>query len=128
MRCPSSAEGWERVRRRSLGQERCNEQGAGFSPAGLSPEVCPTDVGPTIRPVGNEGAARNRNVVGFDLGGVEDAQEECKGGPHAEEEPNMDCESDGGEDGERVRLLPKPRTPSNAESERHVLSHMPFRR
>ena len=39
----------------------------------------------------------------------------------------MDCESDGGEDGERVRLLPKPRTPSKAEWERHVVSHMPFR-
>ena len=75
----------------------------------------------------NEGAARERNVVGFDLGGVEDAQEECKVGPHAEEEPNMDCESDGGEDGERVRLLPKPPTPSKAEWERHVVSHMPFR-
>ena len=71
----------------------------------------------------NEGAARERNVVGFDLGGVEDAQEECKVGPHAEEEPNMDCESDGGEDGERVRLLPKPRTPSKAEWECHVVSH-----
>ena len=66
-------------------------------------------------------------MVGFDLGGVEDSQEECKVGPHAEEEPNMDCESDGGEDGERVRLLPKPRTPSKAEWERHVVSHMPFR-
>ena len=32
--------------------------------------------------------------------------------PHAEEEPDMDGESDGGEDGERVRLLPRPRTPS----------------
>ena len=126
-RCHSSAEGRERVRRRSLGQERCNQQEAGFSPAGLSPEVCPTDDGQTIRPVRNEGAARERNVVGFDLGGVEDAQEECKVGPHAEEEPNMDCESDGGEDGERVRLLPKPRTPSKAEWERHVVSHMPFR-
>ena len=98
----------------------------GFHRAGLSPEVCPTDDGPTIRPVRNEGAARERNVVGFDLGGV-DAQEECKVGPHAEEEPDMDCESDGGEDGERVRLLPKPRTPSKAEWERHVVSHMPFR-
>ena len=58
---------------------------------------------------------------------MEDAQEECKVGPHAEEEPNMDCESDGGEDGERVRLFPKPRTPSKAEWERHVVSHMPFR-
>ena len=47
-----------------------------------------------------------------DLGGVKDAQEECKVGPHAEEEPDMDCESNGGEDGERVRLLPRPRTPS----------------
>ena len=27
----------------------------------------------------------------------------------------------------RVRLLPKPRTPSKAEWERHVVSHMPFR-
>ena len=123
----SSAEGRERVRRRSLGQERCNQQDAEFSPAGLSPEVCPTDDGQTIRPVRDEGAARERNVVGFDLGGVEDAQEECKVGPHAEEEPNMDCESDGGEDGERVRLLPKPRTPSKAEWERHVVSHMPLR-
>ena len=66
-------------------------------------------------------------MVGFDLGGVEDAQEECKVRPHAEEEPNMDCESDGGEDGDRGRLLPKPRTPSKAEWERHVVSHMPFR-
>ena len=65
-------------------------------------------------------------MVGFDLGGV-DAQEECKVGPHAEEEPNMDCESDGGEDGERVRLLPKPHTTSKAEWERNVVSHMPFR-
>ena len=44
-RCHSSAEGRERVRRRSLGQERCNRQEAGFSPAGLSPEVCVTDDG-----------------------------------------------------------------------------------
>ena len=66
-------------------------------------------------------------MVGFDLGGVEDAQEECKVGPHAEEEPNMDCDCDGGEDGERVRLLPNPRTPSKAEWERHVVSHMPLR-
>ena len=65
---------------------------------------CTTDDGQTVRPVRNEGAARERNLVGFDLGAVEDAQEECKVGPHAEEEPNMDCESDGGEDGERVRL------------------------
>ena len=91
------------------------------------PEVCTTDDGQTIRPVRYEGAARERNVVGFDLGRVEDAQEECKVGPHAEEQPNMDCESDGGEDGERVRLLPKPGTPSKAEWERHVESHMPFR-
>ena len=110
-----------------MGEEKFNQQEAGFSPAGLSPEVCPTDDGQTIRPVRNEGAARERNVVGFDLGGVEDAQEECKVGPHAEEEPNMDCESDGGEFGERVRLLPKPRTPSKAEWERHVVSHVPFR-
>ena len=108
-------------------RKRCNRQKTGFSPAGLSPEVCPTDDGLTIKPMRNEGAARERNVVGFDLGGVEDSQEECKVGPHAEEEPNMDCESDGGEDGERVRLLPKPRTPSKAEWERHVVSHMPFR-
>ena len=33
-------------------------------------------------------------MVGFDLGGVENAQEDCKVGPHAEEEPNMDCESE----------------------------------
>ena len=33
---------------------------------------------------------------------------------------DMDCESDGGEDGERVRLLPRPRAPSKAEWERHV--------
>ena len=62
-------------------------------------------------------------MVGFDLGGEEDAQKDCKVGPHAEEEPTMDCESDGGEGGERVRLLPKPRTPSKAEWERHVVSH-----
>ena len=71
---------------------------------GLSPEVCPTDDGQTIRPVRNEGAARERNVVGFDLGGVENAQEECV-----------------------LRQLPKPRTPSKAEWKRHVVSHMPFR-
>ena len=122
-RCHSSAEGWERVRRRSLGQERCNQQEAGFSPADLSAGVCVTDEGQTKRPVTSEEC----KVVEFDLGGVEDAQEECKVGPHAEEEPDMDCESDGGEDGERVRLLPKPRTPSKAEWERHVVSHMPFR-
>ena len=46
---------------------------------------------------------------------------------HAEKEPRMDCESDGGEDGERVRLLPRPRTPSHAKLERHVVSHMLFR-
>ena len=39
----------------------------------------------------------------------------------------MDCDSDGGEDGERVRLLQRPRTPSKAEWYRHVVSHMPFR-
>ena len=42
-------------------------------------------------------------MVQFDLVGVEDAQEECKVGSHAEEKPGMDCESDGGEDGERAR-------------------------
>ena len=115
------------VRRRSLGQERCNRQEAGFSPAGLSPEVCPTDFGKTVRPVRNEGVARERNVVGLDFGGVEDAQEEHKVEPHAEEEPNMDCESDGKEDEERVGLLTKPRAPSRAEWERHVVSHMPFK-
>ena len=47
-------------------------------------------------------------MVEFDLGGAEDAQEERKVGPPAEEEPDMDCECDGGEDGERVRLLPRP--------------------
>ena len=52
--------------------------------------------------------------------------EECKVGPHAEEEPDMDCESDGGEDGERVRLLPRLRTPSK-KCERHVVSHVPFK-
>ena len=99
-----------------------DQQVAGFSPAGLSPEVCITDEGQTIRLVRSEGLARECNEVEFDLGGVEDAQEECKVGPHAEEEPamprNMDCESGGGEDGERVRLLSEPRTPSKAEWER----------
>ena len=69
----------------------------------------------TIRPVRSEGLARVCKVVKFDLGGVEDAQEECKVGPHAEEERDMDCESGGGDDGERVMLLPRPRTPSKAE-------------
>ena len=79
----------------SLGQKRRNQQeDAGFSPAGLSPRVCVTDEGQSIRPVRSEGLARECKVVEFDLGGVEDAQEECKvGGPHAEEEPDMDCES-----------------------------------
>ena len=36
-----------------------------------------------------------------------------------EEEPDMDCESDGQED-------PRPRTPSKAEWRRHVVSHMPL--
>ena len=45
------------------------------------------DEGQTIRPVRSEGLARECKVVEF--------------------------ESDGGEDGERVRLLPRPRTPSN---------------
>ena len=97
----------------------------------LSPGVCVADEGQTIRPVRSEGLAREDGVAESDLGGVEDVQEECKVGPHAEEGPamprNMDCESDGGEDGERVRLLPRPRTPSKAEWERHVVSHMPFR-
>ena len=61
-----------------------------------------TDEGKTIRPVRNEGLARQGQVAECDLGDVEDAQEECQVGPHAEEEPDMDCESDG----ERVRLLP----------------------
>ena len=39
----------------------------------------------------------------------------------------LDCESDGGADGGRARLLSKPRTPSRAEWERHVVSHLPFR-
>ena len=51
---------------------------------------------------------------------------ECKFGAHAEEElampRNMDCEGDGGVDGERARLLSKLRTPSNAEWRRHVVS------
>ena len=66
-------------------------------------------------------------MAGLDVGGEEDAQEECKVGPHAEEEPDMDCESVGGKDGERVRLLPTPHTPSKAEWERHAVSHMPSR-
>ena len=37
---------------------------AGFSPAGLSPEVCPTDDGQTIRPVRNEGL---ENATWLDL-------------------------------------------------------------
>ena len=69
-------------------------------------------------------------MVAFDLG-VEDGQEECEVGPHAEEEPampqSMDCECAGGEDGERTRLLSKPRTPSKAEWERHSVSDIPFR-
>ena len=40
---------------------------------------------------------------------------------------NMDCESDVCEDGERARLWSKPSTPSEAECERHVVSHLPFR-
>ena len=70
---------------------------------------------------------RESKVAEFDLGGVKVAQEECKVGLHAEEEPDMVCESDGGEDGERVRLLLRPRTLSKAEWERHVLSHLTFR-
>ena len=105
-----------------IGQERRNQQEAGFSPTHLSARVCVTDEG-----VRSECWAREGNVAEFDLGGVEDAQEEYKVGSHAEEEPDVDCEIDGGEDGERVRLLPRPRTPSRAERERHVVSHMPFR-
>ena len=37
----------------------------------------------------NEGAARERNVVGFDFGGVEVAQEECKVGQHREKEMSI---------------------------------------
>ena len=39
---------------------------------------------------------------------------------------NIDCESDAGEGGERAKLMSKPRTPSKAEWERHVVSHKPF--
>ena len=106
-----------------LGQERRNQYEAGFSPARLSPGVCVKDEGHTIRPVRSEGLARECKVVEVDLRGVEDAQVR----PLAEEEPDMDCESDGAEDGEHVRLLLRPRTPPKAVWERHVLSHMPFR-
>ena len=85
------------------------------------------DEGQTIRPVRSEGLARECKVVELDPGGVEDAQGDCKVGPHTEEELDMDCESDEGEDGERARLLSRPRTPSKAKLERHVVSHMPFR-
>ena len=37
---------------------RRNQQEAWFSPAGLSPGVCVTDEGQTMRPVGSEGLAR----------------------------------------------------------------------
>ena len=58
-----------------------HQQEARFSPAVLSPGLCVTDEGQTIRPVRGEGLARECKVVEFDLGGVEDAQEECKFGP-----------------------------------------------
>ena len=67
--CHSFAERWKRVRHRSLGQKRRNQQNAGFSPAGLSPGVCVADEGQTIRPVRSEGVARECKVVDFDLGG-----------------------------------------------------------
>ena len=75
----------------------------------------------------SEGLAQECKVVEFDLGGAEDAQEERKVGQHAQEESDMDCEGYGGEDGERVRLLRRPRTPTKLEWERHVVSQMPFR-
>ena len=53
--CPSFAEGWKRVRHRSLGQGRRDQEEARLSPAGLSPEVCFTDEGQTTRPVRSEG-------------------------------------------------------------------------
>ena len=69
-------------------------------------------------------------MVGFDLEGLDDGQEDCNFGLRAEEEPamprNMECDSDGGEDGERARLWSKPPAPSKAEWERHVVSHMPL--
>ena len=85
----------------------------------------------TIGPVRSVGVARDRKVVEFDFAGVEDGQEECEFGSHAEEEPampqNMNYEGDGEEEGERARLSSTPRTPSKAEWDRHVVSHMPFR-
>ena len=39
-------------------RKKRNQQEAGFSPAGLSPRVCETDEGQTIRPVSGEGFAR----------------------------------------------------------------------
>ena len=80
-----------------------------------------------MRPVRSECSAQECKVVEFDLGRVEDAKEECQVGPHALEEPDMDSGSGGGEDGERVRQLPRPRTPSKSEWERHVAPHMTFR-
>ena len=59
----------------------------GFHFNRLNPEVCVADEGQTIRPVRGEGLARECKVVEFDLGGVEDAQEECTVGPHAELDP-----------------------------------------
>ena len=57
---------------------------------------------------------------------AEDGQEECEFGSHAEVEPtmprNVDSESDGGEDGERARLLSKPRTPWKPHAVQGVLN------
>ena len=65
-------------------------------------------------------------MVEFDLGGVEGGQEGCGFVLHGEQDFAMPRNMDG-EDGGRARLLSKLHTPSKAELERHVVSHMPFR-
>ena len=57
-------------------RKKRDQQEAGFSATGLSPEVRVTDERQTIRPVRGGGVARGRKMVQFDLGGVEDGQVE----------------------------------------------------
>ena len=55
----------------------------------MIPDVFVADEGQTTSSVRSEGVARRGKVVEFDLGWVENGEEECKFGSHAEEELAM---------------------------------------
>ena len=74
----------------------------GFSPAGLSPEVCVTDEGQTIRPVRSEGGSRAQSVVILILDEWRMAKRNTNS-DHMQRKSlrfhgSVGCESDGGED------------------------------